>query len=123
MNKFFLYLFILILFSSCGIGNKENENQNKSSKIIFQKSKPIKKELNSNLTISLNRLAQGEFFLANNTNILGNIDFETNFNKTLSYKFSSIEGFNHNQLEFIFTSDESIIFFDGKGSIFKINKD
>ncbi len=123
MNKFFLYLFILILFSSCGIGNKEKENQNKSSKIIFQKSKPIKKELNSNLTISLNRLAQGEFFLGNNTNILGNIDFETNFNKTLSYKFSSIEGFNHNQLEFIFTSDESIIFFDGKGSIFKINKD
>ena len=123
MNKFFLYLFILILFSSCGIGNKKNENQNKNSKIIFQKSKPIKKELNSNLTISLNRLAQGEFFLENNTNILGNIDFETNFIKTLSYKFSSIEGFNHNQLEFIFTSDESIIFFDGKGSIFKINKD
>ncbi len=123
MNKFFLYLFILILFSNCGIGNKKNENQNKNSKIIFQKSKPIKKELNSNLKISLNRLAQGEFFLENNTNILGNIDFETNFNKTLSYKFSSIEGFNHNQLEFIFTSDESIIFFDGKGSIFKINKD
>ena len=123
MNKFFLYLFILILFSSCGIGNKEKENQNKSSKIIFQKSKPIKKELNSNLTISLNRLAQGEFFLGNNTNSLGNIDFETNFNKTSSYKFSSIEGFNHNQLEFIFTSDESIIFFEGNGSIFKVSKD
>ena len=123
MNKFFLYLFLLLILSSCGFGNKEIEDQNENSKIIFEKSKPIKKELNSNLKINLNKLAKGEAFLGNNTNSTGNINFETNFNKTSSYKFSAIKEFSFNQPELIFTNDESIVFFDGKGSIFKINKD
>ena len=123
MNKFFLYLFLLLILSSCGIGNKEIEDQNENSKIIFEKSKPIKKELNSNLKINLNKLTKGEAFLGNNTNSTGNINFETNFNKTSSYKFSAIKEFSFNQPELIFTNDESIVFFDGKGSIFKINKD
>ena len=123
MNKFFLYLFLLLILSSCGIGNKEVEDQNENSKIIFEKSKPIEKELNSNLKIKLNKLTKGEVFFGNNTNSTGNINFETNFNKTLSYKFSAIKEFNFNQPELIFTNDESIVFFDGKGSIFKINKD
>jgi len=123
VNKFFLYLFLLLILSSCGIGNKEVEDQNENSKIIFEKSKPINKELNSNLKIKLDKLTKGEAFLGNNTNSTGNINFETNFNKTSSYKFSSIKEFNFNQPELIFTNDESIVFFDGKGSIFKINKD
>ena len=123
MNKFFLYFLLLLILSSCGIGKKEIENQNDNSKIIFEKSKPIKKELNSNLKINLNKLTKGEPFLGNNTNNIGNINFETNFEKTSSYKFSSINEFDFNQPELIFTNDESIVFFDGKGSIFKINKD
>ena len=123
MNKFFLYLFLLLILSSCGIDNKEIEDQNENSKIIFEKTKPIKKVLNSNLKIKLNKLTKGEVFLGNNTNSVGNINFETNFNKTSSYKFSAIKEFNFNQPELIFTNDESIVFFDGKGSIFKINKD
>ena len=123
MNKFFLYLLLLLFLSSCGNSNKEIEKQNENSKIIFEKSKPITEELNSNLKINLNKLTKGEVFLGNNTNSLGNINFETNFNKTLSYKFTSIDEFNFNQPELIFTNDESIVFFDGKGSIFKINND
>ncbi len=123
VNKFFLYFSLLLIVSGCGIGNKEFENQNDNSKIIFEKSKPIKKELNSNLKINLKKLTKGEVFLGNNTNNTGNINFETNFEKTSSYKFSSIDGFNFNQPELNFTNDESIVFFDGKGSIFKINKD
>jgi len=122
VNKFFLYLYLLLILSNCGLGNKEIEDQNSNAKIIFEKSKPIKKELNSNLKIKLSKLTKGEPFLENNTNSTGNINFETNFNKTSSYKFSTIEEFNFNQLELIFTNDEGIIFFDGKGSIFKINK-
>ena len=122
MNKFFLYLLLLTL-SSCGLGDKEIETQNQNSKIIFEKSKPIIKELNSDLKIKLNKLSKGEVFLANNTNNIGNINFETDFKKTSSYKFSSIKEFNFNQPELIFTNDNSIVFFNGKGSIFKINKD
>ena len=122
MNKFFLYLLLLTL-SSCGLGDKEIEEQDKNSKIIFEKSKPIIKELNSDLKIKLNKLTKGEVFLANNTNNIGNINFETDFKKTSSYKFSSIKEFNFNQPELIFTNDNGIVFFSGKGSIFKINKD
>ena len=123
MNNFFLYLFILIIFSGCGIGKKEVAENNKNLKIIFEKSKPIKKELNPNLKIKLTKLTKGEVFLSNNTNNVGNINFGTNFSKTSNYKFSAIKEFDFNQPELIFTEDESMIFFDGKGSIFKINKD
>ena len=118
MNNFFLYLFLLLIISSCGLGKKEIEDKNKNTKIIFEKSKPIKKELNPNLKIKLNQLTKGEAFLENNTNSIGNINFETNFKKTSSYKFSSIKEFNFNQPELIFTNDEGTFFFDGKGSIF-----
>ena len=123
MNKFLLYLFLLLIISSCGLGKKEIDDENKNTKIIFEKSKPIKKELNPNLKIKLTKLTKGEAFLGNNTNNSGNINFETKSNKTSSYKFSAIKEFNFNQPEFIFTNDESIVFFDGKGSIFKINND
>jgi len=123
VNKFFLYLFLLLIISSCGLSKKEIDDGNKNTKTIFEKSKPIKKELNPNLKIKLTKLTKGEAFLGNNTNNSGNINFEIKSNKTSSYKFSAIKEFNFNQPEFIFTNDESIVFFDGKGSIFKINND
>ena len=123
MNNFFLYLFILIIFSGCGLEKKEVAENNKNLNIIFEKSKPIKKELNSNLNIKLTKLTKGEVFLSNNTNNVGNINFGTNFSKISNYKFSAIKEFDFNQPELIFTNDESIIFFDGKGSIFKIDID
>ena len=123
MNKFFLYLFLILLLTSCGKDNLEIEDKNKNLKVIFEKSKPIINELNSDLKIKLNKLSKGEVFLANNTNSIGNINFETDFIKTTTYKFSSIEGFNFNQPELVFTNDRSIVFFDGKGSIFKISED
>ena len=111
------------MLSGCGLGKKEVVENNKNSKIIFEKSKPITKELNPNLKIKLTKLIKGEVILGNNTNNTGNINFETNFSKTSNYKFASIKEFDFNQPELIFTEDESIVFFDGKGSIFKINKD
>ena len=112
MNNFFLYLFILIILSGCGLGKKEVVENNKNSKIIFEKSKPITKELNPNLKIKLTKLTKGEVFLGNNTNNTGNINFETNFSKTSNYKFSTIDEFDFNQPELIFTEDKNIIFFD-----------
>ena len=111
------------MLSGCGLGKKEVVENNKNSKIIFEKSNPITKELNPNLKIKLTKLTKGEVFLGNNTNNTGNINFETNFSKTSNYKFATIKEFDFNQPELIFTEDESIVFFDGKGSIFKINKD
>tara|TARA_Y100000741_G_scaffold225424_1_gene172153 strand:- start:2119 stop:3396 length:1278 start_codon:yes stop_codon:yes gene_type:complete len=123
VNKFLLYLLILLILSGCKIGNKDIDDQSENLKIIFEKAKPIKKELNSSLKIKLKKLTKGEVFLGNNTNNTGNIDFETNFKNVSSYKFSSIKDFSSNQPELIFTNDESLVFFDGDGSIFKVNKE
>ena len=122
MNKFFIYL-SLLLITSCGLSNSELDNQNENSKIIFEKSKTIEEEFNSNLKIKLNKLSKGEIFLGNNINNSGNINFDTSFEKTSSYKFSAIKDFNFNQPEILFTNDHGVVFFDGKGTIFKLNKD
>ena len=121
MNKLFLYFFLLLI-TSCGINKNDLESQNENSKIIFEKSKPIKEEFNSNLKIKLSKLSKGEIFLGNNINNTGNINFDTSFKKTSSYKFSAIKDFNFNQPEMLFTNDEGVVFFDGKGSMFKFDK-
>ena len=123
MNKFFLYFFLLIIISSCSLGKQEVLDNDKISKIIFEKSKPINKEFNPNLNLKLTNLTKGEVFFANNTNNAGNINFNTNFDITINYKFKTIKEFDFNQPELIFTQDKSVVFFDGKGSIFKINND
>ena len=123
MIKFSLYLFLLLLITSCVLDNKDVKNENDNFKIIFEKSKPIKKELNSDLIINLSKIIKGEPFLENKTNNIGNISFETNFKKISAFKFPAIKEFNFNQPELLFTNDRSIVFFDGKGSVFKINKD
>ena len=121
MNKFFLYFFLLIILSSCSLGRQEVLDNDKISKIIFEKSKPINKEFNPNLKLKLTNLTKGEVFFANNTNNAGNINFNTNFDITINYKFKTIKEFDFNQPELIFTQDKSIVFFNGKGSIFKIS--
>ena len=123
MNKFFLYFFLLILLSNCGFIKKDIVEQNNDGKDIFEKIEPIKKELNPQLNIQLSKLTKKNPFLNNNSNNSGNINFETNFQKTSSYKFKGIKKYKHNQPELIFTDDKNIIFFDGKGSVFKINED
>ena len=124
MNKLNLYLIFLILLSNCSLVKKNIPEDNKIEKNVFEKIEPIQKELNPTLEIQLTKFTKGNPYLNNNSNNNGNINFESNFKKKISlYKFSSIDQFEFNQLELIFTGDNSIIFFDGKGSIFKINKE
>jgi len=119
VNKLLIYLLFLVLLSNC---SKDIKEENLNAEDIFKKSEPINRELNSNLNIQLKILTKGEPFLQNNSNNNGNINFETNFKKTYSYKFKTIEQFKIYQPELIFTNDQNIIFFDGKGSIFKIDE-
>ena len=123
MNKFLTYFFFLVLLSSCGIVKKKVDEDQSNAKDIFKKDKPIEKELNSSLKIQLKKLTKNEPFFNNNTNNSGNIDFNTNFEKISSYKFTSIDNFTINQPELIFTDDNGVIYFDGKGTIFKISDD
>ena len=122
MNKLILYLFLFLFLLNCSF-KKAEDNQNQKFNYLFSKVKPIEKELNSNLNIILKKITKGQPFLNNNYNNNGNINFETNFKKKTTYKFSAIDNFQFSQPELIFTEDGNIIFFDGKGSIFKINEE
>ena len=122
MSKKFLYIFILIFLTSCSSLKKEN-SKNVKLIDIFKESEPIKKEFNSNLLIKKNNIYKNKPFINNNTNNNGNINFDTNFEKISNFKFTKIKKFDSNQPELFFTNKNEIIFFDGKGTIFKLNKD
>ena len=122
MNKFFLYLFFFVLLLNCNLSKKEEPNIDLDIKTIFQTIKPIEKELNPNLNIQLQKLTKGKPFLKNNSNNSGNINFETSFENLSSFKFKKIDQFDFNQPELLFTDAGSVIFFNGKGTIFNINE-
>ena len=122
MNRLIVYLFFLFLLTNCGFVEKDVNLEDTDVKDIFEKTEPIKNELNPNLIIKLSKITNNKIFLRNKSNNNGNIDFETNFKKKYSYKFSSIENFEYNQAELIFTDDNNVIFFDGKGSVIKIDE-
>jgi len=123
VNKFLIFFFFLVLLSNCSIVKKDVTEEESNAKDIFKKNEPIEKELNPNIKIQLKKLTKGKPFFRNNSNNSGNINFETNFEKISSYKFTAIDHFKINQPELIFIDDNGIVFFDGKGTIFKINED
>jgi len=121
VNKNILYIIILIFLTNCSLSNKE-VNENNKSIDIFKKIDPIQRELNSDLKTKKFETFKSNPFLNNLTNSNGNINFETNFEKKKTYKFSKIEKFKSNQPEIFFTNKNDIIFFNGKGTIFKLNE-
>ena len=118
MIKIYLFIFIFIFLSSCG-GDKEI-TENKKLINLFEQNKIIKDELNTSIKINLSKFVKNSF-LKNNTNNNGNIIFDTEFKKKKNYKYKKIDGYDVFDPELIFTLDNNIIFFDGKGSIFKID--
>tara|TARA_B100000214_G_scaffold331539_1_gene272549 strand:- start:329 stop:1600 length:1272 start_codon:yes stop_codon:yes gene_type:complete len=122
VNKLLFYILILIFLSNCSFVKKDAVEENNETNDIFKKIEPIKNELNAGLNIQLSNLTKKRVFLNNNSNNSGNINFETNFKQKSSYKFKKIKKFKSNQPELIFINDKSIVFFDGKGSVFKITE-
>ena len=122
MNKSILYIIILLFISNCSVNKNESiEYENQIE--IFKKIEPIQKEFNQNLKIKKFQDFKINPFIKNNSNNNGNIDFDTNFEKISNYKISKLKKFISNQPELFFTDNENIIFFDGKGSVFKLNHD
>ena len=120
MNKTILYLVLLFLFSSCGQNNKSIENSN--TKILFEEIKPIQENLNSNIQIKLSKFVKNNSFINNNSNNNGNINFEPLFEKKKAYKFSKIKQFNSIDTDILFIKNNDLIYFDNRGTIFRINE-
>ena len=122
MNKTIQYIIILLFISNCSF-SKKDKVRNDNLIDIFKKIDPIKKEFNQQLKIKKINTFRLNPFLNNNSNNNGNINFVTNFEKISNYKISKMKKFYSNQPELFFTKDKSIIFFNGKGTIFKLNSD
>ena len=122
MNKAIKYIIILIFLSNCSLSKKDAVDNDKLID-IFKKNEPIEKEFNQQLKIKKLNTFKSKPFLKNNSNNNGNINFDSNFDKFSTYKINKIKKFNSNQPELFFTESEKIIFFNGKGTIFKLTED
>ena len=121
MNKNILYIIIFIFITNCSFSKKDStENDNLID--IFQEPEPIQKEFNTNLRIKKLQTFKYKPFINNYSNNNGNINFDTNFDNISTYNFSKIKKFNSNQPELFFTKNNEIIFFNGKGNIFKLDQ-
>ena len=120
MSRIVLYFVFLLLLSSCGQSDKSVENTN--SKILFEEIKPIQEQLNPNIQINLSKLVKDNSFVNNITNNNGNINFEPTFEKKKTFKFSRIKQFNSIDTEILFIQNNDLIYFDNKGTIFRINE-
>ena len=121
MSKKSLYILIFIIITNCSF-DKKDQNLNDGSINIFKKIEPIEKEFNSELKIKTFNKFKNNPFINNKTNSNGNIKFITNFEKISNYKFNKIKKFEFYQPELFFTNFGELIFFDGKGTIFKLNQ-
>ena len=120
MNRIIIFFVLLFLLTSCG--QKDKSLQNNNSKILFKEIKPIQQELNPNIKIKLSKFVKDNSFIKNKTNNNGNINFSPLFEKKKSYKFSKIKQFNSVDTDLLFTKKNNLIYFDNKGTIFKINE-
>ena len=133
MNKL-TYFFIVIILSGCSL-NKNSKFWTTSEKINKEVTKDIKvikesiskeeeiltKEFNTNLKIKVDGKTNLNNKISNYTNNNGRANFDGNLKNISRYKFSKIKNFYQYEPEVLF-HEESIIFFNNKGTILKFNE-
>ena len=126
MNKIYIFIFILILGCSLNSNStfwsksKKIATDKINTKILFEDIKPNKNEFNPKLEISLPEQNVKNINL--NFNNDGFTQMDINYENFSKYSFSKIENFSGFEPE-ILIDDNSLYFFDNKGSVIKFNKD
>ena len=125
MNKIFSLVFIFLL-SNCSF-NKNSSFWSQSKKIIsednpnriikFEEDEAISLELNPELEIKLTNQPNENYFENNLDNNNGRVDFNNDLDQISKFKFSKINDFYKYDPKISFTNN-GIIFFDKKGTIF-----
>jgi len=131
VNKYFLYLILFIIFNQCSLDTKTGfwtkpeilKEKEENLVEIFKTEEVLEKEFNPNLKIKINSLYTQKPFINNLTNNSGYINFESNLNKISKFKFKKIKNFNFINPDLLIGNDNSLIFFDKKGTILKFNED
>lgn len=129
IKKIFLLLLINFLFgcsidNKSGIWNKKKLDllEAKNQEVIFKKTETFNKEFNNNIRIKLKENFFLGSFINNNKNNNKILNYDGNFNKISSFKFSKHKNFKSKNSQLLITKDKNIIFFDKRGAIFKIDK-
>ena len=126
MNKIFSLVFFIFLLSNCSF-NKNSSFWSQSKKIIsednpnriikFEENEAISLELNPELEIKLTNQPNENYFENNLDNNNGRVDFNSDLDQISKFKFSKIKDFYKYDPKISFTNN-GIIFFDKKGTIF-----
>ena len=130
MYKYFSILVLFIILNQCsldtktGIWNKSKieEEKKEDVKEIFQTEKILIKEFNQNLKIRINSNYSLNPFINNLSNNTGYINFESEFKEVSKFKFKKIKNFEFINPDLLIGQDNSLVFFDDKGSILKFNQ-
>ena len=130
MYKYFLILLLFIILNQCsldtktGIWNKSKieEEKKEDVKEIFQTETILTKEFNQNLKIRITSNYSQNPFINNLSNNTGYINFESEFKEVSKFKFKKIKNFEFINPDLLIGQDNSLVFFDDKGSILKFNQ-
>ncbi len=131
MKNKFKYLILLLFIYNCSIDTnsgfwtkteKIKRGENLKIRKVFVDKTILDKEFNTNIKIKIKKTNLENSFLNNNSNNNGNNNFTGSFNNISKYKFKKISNFNNLKPELSFTKNNSVIFFDNKGSIIKFDE-
>ena len=131
MNKKFYFFIIFLFITNCSLDTKSgiwsqskdivSENKNKKEK-LFKKAEIYEEEFNTDLKIRL----KGDLEKKNsNKNLLNNtgiVKFNGQLKKISKYKFSKIDKFYQYQPELLITKENTLIFFNDKGTVLNFAK-
>ena len=131
MYKNILIVIVTLFISHCSLDTKTGfwtqsqiqQEVNDDLEKIFKSEKILENEFNPNLRIKINASYKKKPFVNNLTNNSGYINFESNFEKMSKFKFKKIKNFNYINPDLLIGRDNSLIFFNEKGTILKFNQE
>jgi len=130
VNKFFNFFLVLIILSNCSLNNKSRfwskseivKKENLKVKEVYKEPEIYEKEFNIDLRIKINEQAIKKSFINNLTNNNGTVSFKGSLDNISKYKFSKITNFDQYQPDLLLTQNQTLIFFDDKGSVLNFDQ-
>ena len=98
------------------------EEEKENLEEIFKSKNILDQEFNPNLKVKINSTFTQKPFINNLSNNSGYINFDGNLKKISKFKFKKIKNFNFINPDLLIGADNSLVFFDEKGSIIKFNE-
>ena len=129
MYKNILLITVFLLLTQCSLDTKTGfwtkskitAEKKDNTEDIFKSKEVIKKEFNSNLKVKIKSPYLKNPFVNNLTNNSGYINFESDFKEISKFKFKKIKNFENINPDLLIAKDNSLVFFDEKGSILKFD--